>query len=513
MISCRKRTIVTSCSVLPILAVASAVAQSRLPVKSQPRAGALVTGDVEHLAGTVAGTTPTMVVEWSPSPEGGTASNYPPGTTLSLTELTAPLGGFNAVFNLWLSNWDPDGDGVPLLRTWQTKIGAVGFRGVNALPPNDGCDLTYPLIQSCSVSADCTAAFEAGSRCASGTCEWAFQSQGRSDWLLRTQILEGCPITPAVNQSSLSGPVFAATTDPGCEKRDEGLRYYAGTLYLGVPACAKGTYTMGYVLGFDTFFQDGQNPAQDIPVAEFIEGKLTIPVGSCCTDIGLGGGCTDDITQGECEELGGANPHVWREGVSCATACPACEVEPCPVGIVSTTPPLCAIDARYPHDPASVTPRLGFNNLLMQFNLDPGALTCADFTLSAVPSGPGLVTCGGVNCNSSLKQCTMTFTNNNAIQTSKWTCVQHNASTDKACIGALPADADSSRASAPLDVDAIMDHLDASIALDIWECDIDRSTRCAPPDIIAALDLLNGAGLFAPFNSVSLPICPSVGIP
>ena len=73
-----------------------------------------------------------MIVEWSPAPEGGTVSNYPPETVLTSTEMTAPTGGFVAVFNLFLSNWDPQGDG-PKLRTWQAKINAEGFFGTSAL--------------------------------------------------------------------------------------------------------------------------------------------------------------------------------------------------------------------------------------------------------------------------------------------------------------------------------------------------------------------------------------------
>lgn len=490
---------------------------TKLQSDSRVEADRLVTGDAEHLNSVMAGTAPTLVVQWSPAPEGGTASNYPPGTMISLTELRAPTGGFAAVFNLWIRDWDTDGDLSPKLRTWQAKIDSQGYAGANANPSNPGCDLSYPFLQPCTINANCSAALESGSGCGGsqpGFCSWAFQSLSRADWLLRARALEDppCPFTAVVNQTSPTGPIFAATTDPGCEAIDGHVRYYAGTQYLGVPTCANGTYTMGFVSVEETFFQDEMVPANDIPIAQLISGKITIVSGSCCTNLGTEGDCTDNTTAAQCATLAGGNPHVWREGVACSTACPACENPPCPTEIISTDPPVCTIDARYPHDPSSASPRLGFKEVMLQFNQDPGALTASSFTVTTSPTGPGAVTISNVTCDGPMAHCTVTF--NNAIQTSKWTCLTYIASGQKACLGSLPADADSSSLSEPDDVLALMDHLDdIPPALEIHQCDIDRSTRCAPVDLLAAVDLLNGAGLFQPFKGVTLQACPTTGIP
>jgi hypothetical protein len=43
------------------------------------------------------------------------------------------------------------------------------------------------------------------------------------------------------------------------------------------------------------------------------------------------------------------------------------------------------------------------------------------------------------------------------------------------------------------------------------QCDIDRSGRCAPMDILTEVDVLNGAEMFAVFNNqtIGTSSCPS----
>lgn len=369
--------------------------------------GRLVTGDTGHLNSVVAGSGANMIVQWRPSPEGGTASNYPAGTTVGTSVLEAPAGGFAAVFNLWLSNWDPNGDQSPKLRTWQAKIDAQGYMGSNASPSNPGCDLAYPFVTACANNAACTAAYESGSACGSGTCAWAFQSTSRADWLLRAQALEEppCPTTPVVNQTSPTGPVFAATTDPGCEAVDgqgtpaqPGDRYYAGTQYLGVPACAKGTYTMNFLLGIDTFFSDEQNPSQDIPVAQYIPGQIKITTGSCCTNLGPGSTCTDNTTAAECAALPTSNNRVFRPNVTCATACPSCTVNgPDPVNCGdgdACTQDICT------NNLCSNPPIASWNQATQCCNSANGTVTtlgCSDQCETAACSAPG--NHGTAQCN------------------------------------------------------------------------------------------------------------------
>jgi hypothetical protein len=44
----------------------------------------------------------------------------------------------------------------------------------------------------------------------------------------------------------------------------------------------------------------------------------------------------------------------------------------------------------------------------------------------------------------------------------------------------------------------------------MWQCDIDRSGQCAPPDILSLVDLLNGAGMYDVWLGRTLPPCPSM---
>ncbi len=270
---------------------------------------------------------PTMKVYFTPVPAQGTTGAYPAGSFISGQVLTAPSGGFTSYWNVQIEDWDPNGDSIPLLRTWQVKIDALGFSGANASPSNPGCDLVYPYYtQGCpsanaAGAAVCAAKFgETGTWCsgAGGYCDWAFQNRGRADWVLASQ--EGTPsgLFPVVNGVSPTGPIFAATTDPGSEILDLHHRYYAGTLVLPVPACAMGTYTMCFKFGAppETFAQDQQNPAADIPIASAVCGQLVI-------DPALASRCGNNVREGSEQCDGTAD-----------SACPgACRAD-CTCGII-----------------------------------------------------------------------------------------------------------------------------------------------------------------------------------
>jgi hypothetical protein len=78
-------------------------------------------------------------------------------------------------------------------------------------------------------------------------------------------------------------------------------------------------------------------------------------------------------------------------------------------------------------------------------------------------------------------------------------------------LGSLPADANSDRTSAPVDILDIIDNLNGVLVppLADHQCDIDRSALCAPADILSEIDLLNGASGFLVWNGKTLPVCPS----
>ncbi|MBI1826958.1 MAG: hypothetical protein HY287_08385 [Planctomycetes bacterium] len=482
-------------------------------VKDGTRAERLVTGDTTRIANVVAATG-TMKLYFTPVPPlPGTDPSlaYPAGFSIANQVLTVSAGGFTSAWNVQMSDWDPDRDGNPLVRSFQAKVDASGFMGANASPPNPGCDLAYPAEtfacpsqcfggthagQTCSnslldcnntpctfkhcsggtsngnlcvSSAQCPGGTcsdpcpallgESGARCGgsfAGVCDWGWQNTARPDWIMAAN--SPSDQIPAAAISSPTGPNFAGTTSPGVEIFDPGVRAYIGTLLLPVPACARGTYTIGFIAD-ETFAQDEAQPANNIPVGEFVAGQLVIPVS---------------------------------------------------IGITASVPPVCTIDARFPNDPNNVSTRFGFNSIVLTFSSDPGALAAANFQITAVPSGPGVPVISNVQKNGN--QATITF--DRVIPSTRWTCVKHlQGEQDTACIGALGADTDASRLSDTPDALALIDALDGNPVLQIWQTDLDRSGVFTPIDILASIDLLNGAGALSTFRGLTLQACPTVGIP
>jgi hypothetical protein len=125
---------------------------------------------------------------------------------------------------------------------------------------------------------------------------------------------------PVVNITSPTGPIFAGTTNPNEEIFDLGTRYYAGTLLLPIPPCAKGTYTIFHKID-ETFGQPQYD--KSIPIEAYVTGVLEIPIGSCCTDFTSPSSatCTPNVSAGECDALSSSNLHHFRPDVDCSTPC------------------------------------------------------------------------------------------------------------------------------------------------------------------------------------------------
>jgi hypothetical protein len=65
-------------------------------------------------------------------------------------------------------------------------------------------------------------------------------------------------------------------------------------------------------------------------------------------------------------------------------------------------------------------------------------------------------------------------------------------------IGFLPGDVNADLVAGPLDILALIDHLNGLKNLPVWSTDIDRSGQTNPQDILREVDVLNGAGAFEP---------------
>ena len=314
--------LVALCTFAPI-ALAQRQGQPTAPPRPT-RHVAQITGPSEALQAAIAAAA-TLKVYFTPVPAPGTVQ-YPPGVSINGQTMTAENGGFVSFWNHQIESWDPDHDTNPKLRTFNIKVDGAGFFGMNADPPNAGCDLVYPYnTEPCpslnnAGHAVCAGKFEQGSRCVadgpggSNCCGWTWFNRTRSDWaLLSAEPSVTCGGNP---DHSPTGPLMGCVTDPAKEVADGGLRYYAGSVALGIPACARGRYIMNFSAD-ETFFNDEQDPAQDIPIAQLIGGVLDIPIGRCCYNIGLNSfGCLDNVTPGECDAQPGSTD--FFEGQTCA---------------------------------------------------------------------------------------------------------------------------------------------------------------------------------------------------
>jgi len=289
----------------------------------------------------------------------------------------------------------------------------------------------------------------------------AFVTTNRSDFVLNgSTTIYGGVTTFNLNY------IFGFTNDAFDGAPDFGVPYYAGTLKLAVKPGACGDYVWGATqFDFGTF--------QSFVIDEVVP-PTTVPLASVPLTIHM----------------------------------PACKA-----GIMTTVPPVCAIEAQYPTDPINATIRYGFNGtspdtLVLTFNRNPGVLTPASFAVTTVPGGVNPVI-SSVQQNG--LQATLNF--DRVIPSTKWTCVtQTFGELDKACIGSLGADTNQSTLSDSSDTLAIKAALDGGPVLAAYKSDLDRSLKFTPLDLLASIDLLNGAGALNLFNGISLSACPTTGI-
>ncbi|MBI4718089.1 MAG: hypothetical protein HY763_09815 [Planctomycetes bacterium] len=219
----------------------------------------------------------------------------------------------------------------------------------------------------------------------------------------------------------------------------------------------------------------------------------------CTPDTNL---CTDDVC------AGGTCTHPPKQcppGQQCNPANGNCETTGCPA-FTSGDPPNCEIDGRQPHPVSSTTPAQGVDRFNLTF---PQTCTLApsDFTLSVAPGpAPGGFAISQVNVVGNVA--TVVF--NQVIPTKNWTCVMHNASGKKHCLGFLPADVNKSRASNAQDITALVNSLNNAVPRPLLATDANRSGAANAQDIAAVVNLLNGASAFDPWLNVTIPVaCPS----
>lgn len=195
-------------------------------------------------------------------------------------------------------------------------------------------------------------------------------------------------------------------------------------------------------------------------------------------------------------------PFVHAE-IVCRTAS---SFAPCAI-IRGSNPANCIIDARRPHpiyDPAT---REGWNEFEVFFEGDCDSNVLADigfnvFTVPDLSMAPAIK-------EAQLTSNSVRITFAEPIPPGQWTCIRHTLMDERACLGLLPGDVDSSRRSTLADVTALIDALNGVRNFPLHSTDLNRTGRANAADITEFFNLHNGAGDFEPWREVELlPVCP-----
>lgn len=182
--------------------------------------------------------------------------------------------------------------------------------------------------------------------------------------------------------------------------------------------------------------------------------------------------------------------------------------EECPSDIlVNSFPPQCSNDARIPHNPSDQNMAMGWDVIKMTFDCAIDLMFRSDFIVTIDPPGtPPMINQVTILGN------TATIMLDTPIPADHITCFEHEAGATT-CVGFLPGDVTQDGITSLADVNVLLENLNNTLAkpLEFWQCDIDRSGKCGPGDMLSIIDLFNGGGAFEPWLNETLPeepLCP-----
>jgi hypothetical protein len=226
-------------------------------------------------------------------------------------EIIMPSGGQMIDFEVFVAGWDPDLDGSPLIKAWQTTIDSSTYHSglagelTNSRPP-------------CTTNSDCPS-HDTGELCAGIYCAGAWQEcPGRPTELCLD--LPACDVRHANPRCGSTGfePSFP----------DDGTPDYGMSLRLESSSDAKGTFEVGFLPGPWRTYLKNQFSVR-IPFVALVPANVTIVTGRCC-DRGIGPGnerCLDTRTIAECDAIGGflfpgepCDPDI-NDSLECAPFC------------------------------------------------------------------------------------------------------------------------------------------------------------------------------------------------
>ena len=365
--------------------------------------------------------------------------------TSTSTPTVAP--GDQIETDVFVSGWAKDlPDGVWWYSATINVTAGYGSGDWGTISTGVNCDVSCPVMP-CTGHLDCWW-FSPYPWCESGCCVYVTPPGPRITTSRADYLFHGCPDYRGVG-GVCSDLAFVASAGTCPAVLDDGTPRYAGTFNLYVSDDACGAFEFGLVPSRSTL-AGGAEPGMEIhPDVE----PLTISVASCVP------------------QLLRCNPPNWT------------------------------IDARIPHDPTDAGVLLSSDSIDMIFNIPVGNLTPKDFDLR-MSGCPSPCVPEGVAASGD----TLTLTLPDRLPVSYWTDIRYAATRRGCSIGSLPADASGNGTSNESDIDLLVLNLlgDYYLRLLPEECDIDRSAQCTPADLLMAVDLLNGADAFEPWNGRSI---------
>ena len=202
----------------------------------------------------------------------------------------------------------------------------------------------------------------------------------------------------------------------------------------------------------------------------------------------------------------------WYDDGRCDCGCQFIDVDcpNCPVGVMMWVyPTSVAIDARRPHAPGNPALAEGFQTFMATgpAGAQPGCWTLCEQNFVVGPNSIGNVVEGPPG--------TYTITLSRPITVGATTTLTYSPSGGSASTGVFishPANVNGDSNATHFDVMELVDHLKGmhNPPLQLWQCDGDRSNQCTSEDVLTEIDLLNGAGLYTPWNGDPKPAssCP-----
>ncbi len=173
-----------------------------------------------------------------------------------------------------------------------------------------------------------------------------------------------------------------------------------------------------------------------------------------------------------------------------------------PRSVVSSDPPIGAIDARQPSDPGGVS-RSGWKSFDLTFSGEACLVTSSGLKVAQNGGTGRLPTIQSVQ---PLDARSVRVVLNTPIEAGAWTSLTERSTGAVFWVGNLPGDVDGNGLVEPSDVTRLMDALGGVGSLPaLRSTDIDRSGAMTPADVLRAIDLLSGAGVYSAWNGRSLP--------